>query len=71
MLPAAPGATVVAQLKLRERFGWWPVQQKKLDRSSGARLIVHPPYRVAARVALTLADGATQLALSKAVRIGP
>ena len=23
--PASPGATVVLQLRLRERFGWWPV----------------------------------------------
>ncbi len=71
VLPAAPGATVVPQLNLRERFGWWPVQQRKLDRSSSARFIVHPPYRVSARVVLTLADGATQLAVSKSVRIRP
>lgn len=71
VLPATPGGMVVAQLNLRERFGWWPVEEKKLDRSSSAWLIVHPPYRVSARVALTLADGATQLALSTSVRIGP
>jgi plastocyanin len=71
VLPAAPGATVVAQLNLRERFGWWPVRQKKLDRSSSARFIVHPPYRASARVVLTLADGATQLAVSKTARIRP
>jgi plastocyanin len=71
VLPAAPGATVVAQLNLRERFGWWPVQQKKLDRSSSAKFLVHPPYRVSARVALTLTDGATRLAVSKGVRIRP
>ena len=42
--PAAPRATVVLQLNLRERFGWWPVQQKKLDGSSRASFLVRPPY---------------------------
>ena len=27
--PASPGATVVLQLKLKERFGWWPVRTAK------------------------------------------
>jgi hypothetical protein len=34
--PASPGATVVLQLRLRERFGWWPVQCLRLDRDSRA-----------------------------------
>jgi plastocyanin len=69
--PASPGATVVLQLNLRERFGWWPVQQLKLDRASRARFVVRPPYRVSARVALTLPDGATLLAVSDRVRLAP
>ncbi len=69
--PAAPRATVVLQLNLRERFGWWPVQQKRLDRSSRASFLVRPPYRAPARVVLTLPDGATQLAVSNSQRITP
>jgi plastocyanin len=69
--PAAPRATVVLQLNLRERFGWWPVQQKTLDRSSRASFLVRPPYRALVRVVLTLPDGATQLAVSKSQRITP
>ncbi len=69
--PVARGATVVLQLNLRERFGWWPVQQKKLDGSSRASFLVRPPYRAPARVVLTLPDGATELAVSKSLRIRP
>ena len=69
--PAAPGATVVLQLNLRERFGWWPVQQKRLDGSSRTSFLVRPPYRAPARVVLTLPDGATQLAVSTSLRIRP
>jgi len=69
--PAAPRATVVLQLNLRERFGWWPEQQKKLDGSSRASFLVRPPYQAPVRVVLTLPDGATQLAASKSVRIKP
>jgi hypothetical protein len=61
----------VLQLNLRERFGWWPVQQKKLDGSSRASFLVRPPYRAPARVVLTLPDGATELAVSKSLRIRP
>ncbi|MDP9346953.1 MAG: hypothetical protein M3P44_14820, partial [Actinomycetota bacterium] len=28
--PASPGATVVLQLRLRDRFGWWPVARAKV-----------------------------------------
>ena len=69
--PAARGATVVLQLNLRERFGWWPVQQKRLDRSSRATFLLRPPYRAPARVVLTLPDGATKLAVSKSLSIRP
>ena len=70
--PADPRATVVLQLRLRDRFGWWPVRTMKLDRSSRARFTAlrlkkkHP-----ARVLLTLDDGATPLARSRVVHVGP
>lgn len=67
--PAAPGSTVVLQLHLRDRFGWWPVQHARLDRSSHARFAVRRRHAVPARVLLTLADGATPLAVSRRVRI--
>ena len=69
--PAAPGAHVVLQLFLREHFGWWPVQRAKLDGSSAAKFSVRLGRRVAARVLFTLPDGATPLAVSRTVRLGP
>jgi plastocyanin len=69
--PASAGATVVLQLFLHDHFGWWPVQKTKLDRSSAARFSVRTRQRVAARVVLTLRDGATALAVSKTMRVGP
>jgi plastocyanin len=69
--PAAPGETVVLQLRLRDRFGWWPVQKVKLDHHSTARLTVRRRVTVPGRVLLTLADGATEVARSRSVRIGP
>jgi plastocyanin len=69
--PAAAGAPVVLQLYLRERFGWWPVQRGRLDARSRARFALRTRRRVAARVVLTLPDGATPLAISRTVRLGP
>jgi plastocyanin len=69
--PASPGATVVLQLYLPERFGWWPVRRAKLDAASQARFRLHLRRTVRARVRLTLPDGATPLAESAAVRVGP
>jgi plastocyanin len=68
--PAAPGGTVVLQLHLKERFGWWPEVRRRLDENSTARFALHLDRRVNARVALTLPDGATELALSQAVLVG-
>jgi hypothetical protein len=67
--PAAPGGHVVLQLFLHDRFGWWPVQRARLDRSSTARFSLRPGRRVAARVLLTLPDGATPLAVTRTVRL--
>jgi len=63
--PAAPGQTVVLQLRLPLRFGWWPVQRARLDARSTARFRL-PRRRVPSRVVLTLRDGATVLAASAA-----
>jgi plastocyanin len=71
VLPAAPGATVVLQLHLREHFGWWPVRHVKLDQHSRARFSVRVTHKVRARVVLTAADGVTPLARSAVVRLSP
>jgi plastocyanin len=63
--------TVVLELRLRERFGWWPVDRAKLDGRGRATFRVRPPRRVRARVVLTLADGATPLAFSRPLRLAP
>ena len=62
--PAAPGLNVVLQLRLRERFGWWPTQSTRLNAASTATLTFRGSRRVRARIALTLPDGATVLATS-------
>ena len=68
--PAGHGGTVVLQLRLRERFGWWPVRRAALHHHGLATFRVRSPRRVRARVVLTLADGATPLAVSPVVRLG-
>jgi len=69
--PADPGAPVVLQLLLRERFGWWPVARARLGPDSQVRLFARPRGRVPARVVLTLPDGATALAISRTFLVGP
>ena len=69
--PASRGGHVVLQLFLPERFGWWPVQRDRLDAGSGAQFTVRTKRRLQARVVLTLPDGATRLAVSRTVRVGP
>lgn len=68
--PAAPGATVSLQLRLRERFGWWRVAVAKLDRRSRATFVLHGAPRAPARANLTLSDGWTVLATSPIVGVG-
>lgn len=69
--PASPHATVVLQLHLRERFGWWPVRVARLDHHSMAAFGVNTGHRrLRARVVLTLADGATPLARSDVFHVG-
>ena len=67
--PATPGARVVLQLKLRERFGWWPVARARLDRRSHARFVVHGHAGVPARVVLVAPDWATALTASRALKL--
>jgi plastocyanin len=69
--PASAGGTVVLQLFLHDHFGWWPVQRARLGRSSSTRFALRLRRRVAVRVLLTLPDGATPLAVSRTVRLGP
>ena len=67
VVPADPGAMVVLQLDLRERFGWWPAQRKKLDSTSSA--VFRAPRGARARVVLTLPDGWTPVITSAATRL--
>jgi plastocyanin len=68
--PASPRTTVVLQLRLPERFGWWPVARTRLSGASTARFTLALRRRVPARVVLTLPDGATALATSRTLRVG-
>jgi plastocyanin len=68
-VPAVPGTRVVLQLRLRERFGWWPVARTRLDRRSRAQFTVRGHRGARARVALVGADWATPLAQSTVVRL--
>jgi hypothetical protein len=69
--PASPGSTVVLQLYLRERFGWWPVGRARVGKDSRARFVVQLDRDVTARARLTLPDGATPLATSPTLHVGP
>ena len=69
--PASHGAPVVLQLRLPQHFGWWPVARAKLDHHSMARFSLSWRHRYPARVVLTLRDGATALAVSRTLHVGP
>jgi plastocyanin len=69
VVPANPYQRVVLELRLRERFGWWQQEFKRLDYLSRASFRVH--RRVRARVSLVDKDGWTRLAISRVVRIRP
>jgi plastocyanin len=71
VLPASQGATVVLQMHLKERFGWWPVRTAKLDAHSRARFAVKLRHSVRARVVLTTGDGVTPLVRSAVLRLKP
>jgi plastocyanin len=67
--PSTPGARVVLQLKLRERFGWWPVRRARLDKRSRARFVVHGHAGVRARAVLVGPDWATVLTQSRVLKL--
>jgi hypothetical protein len=67
--PAAPGTRVVLQLRLRERFGWWPVARARLDRRSRARFALRGHAGVPARVVAVGPDWATPLSESRVLKL--
>ena len=69
VVPPKPYQRVMLELRLRERFGWWPQKFKRLDYLSRASFRVK--RRVRARVSLVDKDGWTRLAISPVVRIRP
>jgi plastocyanin len=68
-VPPNPYGRVMLELRLGERFGWWPQRLKRLDYLSRASFRVN--RRVRARVSLVDKDGWTRRAVSRVVRIRP
>jgi plastocyanin len=68
-IPPSPYARVMLELRLRDRFGWWPQQFERLDYLSRTSFRVN--RRVRARVSLVDKDGWTRLATSRVVRLRP
>ena len=68
--PASPHVSAVLQLRLADRFGWWPVARAELDHHSRVRFSIARGRRHRARVVLTLDDGATITAKSRVFRVG-
>ena len=67
--PPTPGARVVLQLRLRERFGWWPVARGRLDRRSRATFPVRGHRGAPVRAVLVGPDWTTPLSQSRVLRI--
>jgi plastocyanin len=67
--PASPGTRVVLELRLRERFGWWPAARARLDRRSHARFTVRGHAGVPVRVVTVRPDWATVLSKSRVLRL--
>ena len=67
--PGTAGATVVLQLKLKERFGWWPVKAARTKADGTVRFTIARGRKVQARVLLTASDEATELARSATFRL--
>ena len=68
-IPPSPYARVMLELRLRDRFGWWPQRFKRLDYLSRTSFRVN--RRVRARVSLVDKDGWTRRATSRVVRLRP
>jgi plastocyanin len=69
VVPPLPYARVLLELRLRERFGWWPTLRARLDYVSEAVFHLRRA-RVEARAVLVDRDGWTPLATSAAVLLG-
>jgi plastocyanin len=67
--PSSPGTRVVLELKLRERFGWWPAARARLDRRSSARFTIRGHAGVPVRVVTVGPDWATVLSKSRVLRL--
>lgn len=67
VVPPAPYGRVNLELRLHDRFGWWPAQRRRLDYLSEATFRVD--RRVRARVALVDSDRWTAIARSRVVRL--
>jgi hypothetical protein len=64
-----PGARVMVQGFLRERFGWWPLARGRLDSKARARFALRRKSARRLRAVLTKPDGWTPLAVSNVVRL--
>jgi plastocyanin len=60
--PSVPGARIVLEQRLRERFGWWIVARRRLDFLSEASFRLH--RRAPVRAVLVARDGWSPLATS-------
>jgi plastocyanin len=67
--PASPGTRVVLELRLRERFGWWPVARTRLDGRSRAQFTLRGHAGVPTRVVAVGPDWATLLSESRVLRL--
>ena len=67
--PPAPGARVVLQLKLRERFGWRPVARARLDTRSHASFAVRGRRGAPVRAVLVGPNWTTPLSQSRTFRL--
>jgi plastocyanin len=66
--PPNPYQRVMLEMKLRDRFGWWPQKFKRLDYLSRAIFRVRRRH-VRVRVSLVDRDGWTRLAVSRIRRV--
>jgi Copper binding proteins, plastocyanin/azurin family len=67
--PVTPGARIVLEVNLRERFGWWPARRARLDRRGRASILVHGYGRARARAVLVGRDWATPLNETRTFRL--
>jgi plastocyanin len=65
--PSDPGAVVLLEVYLRNRFGWWPTERARLGRTSRTGFRIAGPARV--RVVLVDVDGWTPLVSSRVLRL--